>query len=179
MKSPSRRPFSGFTLIEVICVVAIVILLAGLISPAMKSMTSRAEAVTCANNLRQLSVAMAQKVQENNGVYPNIEIDPENPIYPPEAGAETLAEILKPFGITEAALRCPADVRKNNHFASKGCSYEWFPLVAGETTFAPNIYLPAGVLTLPTGRMPLAADFNGVHFRKQNVLFADGHVELL
>jgi len=174
--SPAQR---AFTLIEVICVIAIVILLAGLISPAMKSMTARAETVACAANLRGIGIAMSQKLQDTGNIYPKVESDPSNPIYPPEAGALPLSEILKPFGVTEAGLRCPADVRKSNYFAQRGSSYEWFPLVDGEVAIAPNIYIPSGVLTLPLARLPMAADFSHVHLGRQNVLFADGHVQTL
>ncbi len=172
--SRSRR--AAFTLIELLCTIAIIVLLASLIGPAMSYMTTRAELVQCGNNLRQIDMAMKLKVQDNNNVYPKVESEPDNPIYGPEDGALPLAEILKPYGINERALRCPADVRGPNHFAKNGSSYVWFPLVDGEISSLMKVYLPAGVLELPLSRLPEAADFSSVHRGRQNIIFANGHV---
>lgn len=174
-----RRPraeSSGFTLVELLLAVALVGLLAALVIPALDAMRRRADATVCANNLRQIGVAMLQKVQDNGNVFPLVESDPTAPLYPPDAGALSLLETLRPYGMTERSLRCPADVRQKNFFQAKGTSYEWFPLVDGEVAVTPKIYLPSGVLTLPQTLFPMAADFTGVHRGRQNVLFADGHV---
>ncbi len=171
---------SAFSLIELICVIAIIVLLGSLIAPAMDTVRARAESASCASNLRQIGLAMMQKVQDNNNAFPLIESDPTNPIYPPEAGAVPLAVALQPYGITERVLRCGSDARKDKYFVTKGTSYEWFPLIDGELAAAPRLYLPAGVLSLPLGRLPMAADFSSrIHGGNQNVLFADAHVRSL
>ncbi len=173
---PSRVEASGFSLVELLLAVALVALLSALSIPALETMRRRADAAVCANNLRQIGTAMLQKVQDNNNAFPLVESDPTSPVYPPEAGALSLLETLRPYGIIERSLRCPGDVRQKNFFQAKGTSYEWFPLVDGEVAVTPKIYLPSGVLTLPQTLFPMAADFTGVHRGRQNVLFADGHV---
>lgn len=178
ISSFSPRCRAAFTLIELLCAIAIVVLLASLISPAMSYMTTRGEIIRCGNNLRQIDVAMKLKVQDNNNTYPKVESDPNNPIYQPDDNAQSLLALLQPYGVTEQTLRCPADARGPNFYAKNGSSYEWFPLVDGEVVVSPKIYLPAGTLDLPQSRLPEAADFIGVHRGRQNVLFADGHVRL-
>lgn len=176
IKKTSSRA-EAFTLIELILSVALVSLLIALTLPAYQDFRERSENITCANNLRHLGVAMLQLLQDNNNVLPKIESNPANPVYTPEDGAKSLAEIFAPYGITERTLRCPADVRKENYFTQTGSSYEWFPIVDGELGSAPKIYLPTGVLSLAFSRIPVAADFSGVHRGRQNLLFADGHVK--
>lgn len=173
------RPRAAFTLIELLCAIAIVVLLAALITPAMQYMRNRGESVTCMNNLRQIDLAMKLKVQDNNNTYPKVETDPENPIYRPDDGALPLDELLAPYGITERILRCPSDAHGPDYFAKNGSSYLWIPLVDGEVATAAKVYLPAGVLELPPSRLPEAADYSSVHRGRSNVLFSDGHVKSL
>ena len=62
----SRR---GLTLIEVLVVIAVIGILAGLLLPAVMSARSSARRSQCANNLRQLGSAV-QQFHERNGTLP-------------------------------------------------------------------------------------------------------------
>lgn len=167
----------AFSLLELLLAISLIALLAALISPTIGTVRQKAEGTACASNLRQIGQAVLQKLQDNQDIYPFVEGDPTDPIYAPEDKAESLAETLKPYGITDRTLCCPSDMGKH-YFKEKGSSYEWFSFIDGERAVNAKIYLPEGTLVLPLVRFPLAADYELVHSsRRMNILFADGHVD--
>ncbi|NJK91226.1 MAG: prepilin-type N-terminal cleavage/methylation domain-containing protein [Blastochloris sp.] len=171
----------GFTLIEVICVVVILAILIQLAFPAYKRILDKAHSVACGSNLRQLGIAVELASQDNDGEFPYIENDPNQPIYRPEdlpAGAQTytLLEALQDYGIKETHLQCPADLRRNNRYAEMGSSYEWRPMLDGESTLSPLIYGRRGIRKVSPSRFRLIMDTDPVHRGRQNAVYADGHV---
>ncbi len=68
---PLRRRLRAFTLIELLVVVAIIAVLAALLLPVLGRSRARASAMTCANNLRQLSLAWQLYADENGDLLVN------------------------------------------------------------------------------------------------------------
>src|SRR5262249_20140529 len=60
----------GFTLVELLMVVLIIGILAGLISTAFSTTKSKSRRVSCMNNLRQLQVAWRLYIDDNDDALP-------------------------------------------------------------------------------------------------------------
>lgn len=69
-----RRPFSigrrGFTLIEVLVVVAILALLISILLPSLHSARAQARGAVCLSNLKQVGTGLAMYVLQSRDVYP-------------------------------------------------------------------------------------------------------------
>lgn len=125
-----RRGFSGFTLVELLVVIAVIAILAGLLLPALAKSKTKAQAIFCSNNTRQLAFAWLMYADENNGrLAYNYGGDATRKIFPPKSRLNWVNNILNweldsdntnTTTITEASLspytqghvsvyRCPAD----------------------------------------------------------------------
>ena len=65
-----RTTGSGFTLIELLVVISIITLLIALLLPTIKLAKEAARVVHCANNLRQLNIALHTYAAENRDYGP-------------------------------------------------------------------------------------------------------------
>lgn len=69
-RPPRIRPVRGFTLVELLAVIAIIGVLAGITIPIVSSVRSRADAATCMSNLRQIGMAMLIYAKANHNSLP-------------------------------------------------------------------------------------------------------------
>lgn len=70
LSSPRRERRRAFTLIELLTVIAIVGVLAGILIPVVGRVRENARASSCASNLRQLGNALHLYAADNNGLFP-------------------------------------------------------------------------------------------------------------
>lgn len=89
---PSRtgRTRSGFTLVELLVVIAVLGIMAALLLPALNQAKSRAQTIVCLNNLKQLQICWQMYAEDNDDIIP-----PNNYVYSVSMGSTnnpTLAE---------------------------------------------------------------------------------------
>lgn len=92
-----RTTRQGFTLVETIVVVAILVVLALLLFPVLYRVRTRAHLVTCPSNQRQVAASMIAFAQENGDVWPE------------EATAWT------DIRVATGVLKCPSSSRANGY----------------------------------------------------------------
>src|SRR6266478_657333 len=66
-----RRAYStGFTLVELLTVIAIIAVLAAIVMPVFASVRGKARETTCVSNLRQIGLSIRMYAQDYDELYP-------------------------------------------------------------------------------------------------------------
>jgi prepilin-type processing-associated H-X9-DG protein/prepilin-type N-terminal cleavage/methylation domain-containing protein len=172
-----RRGRTAFTIVELLVVMAIIALLAGLSMSNFQFAIRRAQSVNCAENLHGIGAAVLSYATDNNDFFPEInQMAPVNPpAYP--ASVPGLIGVLGNYGVSTNTIQCPVDMASgpSSSFTLYGSSYEWNPVVDDGTDPVTAISIgPISVTANPT-RIRLCTDFLPIHNGKMNALYADGH----
>jgi len=156
---------NGFTLVELLTVITIIGMLAGMIAPSLQKVRAKAETTACQSNLRQIGTAVWLYVPDNGNKFPSINNPWGSQVFTNE-GATNLIGALGPYGLTVKALACPADLRsKDSYYRKYTNSYEYLPFSSDEEA-APGtatIYTGNSTFEIPFRRITLAWDASDVH----------------
>src|SRR5688500_14651686 len=114
------RTQRAFTLIELLIVIAIVTVLAGLVFPVVARAREKARQASCAGNTRQLALAILMYADDHEETLPPVAYGHEH-----EAGDEHDAddepvvlwtEMVAPYLKSRQVLLCPSDTARKSSY---------------------------------------------------------------
>lgn len=182
-----RLAGSGFTLVEVLVVIGVLMLLAALLFPAFGRAREDGKRKVCLSNLRQIGLSLQQYSQDHDRRYPPL------PPSPPDGSAGwaiTIANYVK----NDAIFQCPSEEHPS---PNDGFTDYWinaallgksdvrlrFPanvIIEGEGEASSVDYALGATASLPDWEAWSAAgDYTTRHLSGANYCFADGHVKWL
>lgn len=181
---------SGFTLVELLVVIALIAALGAILFPVFANARSRSRIAGCTANLRQIGQAVAMYKSDYDGTYPqgidgyNRPHDDPNElgiIDPFLSSLPDIIEQLETYTKSKAVFRCPSDEGEGQKvpvYERFGTSYHFVMLTGGETDECWES--PA--------ELYYTADFSGtfhtspkasIWSRKSTFLLLDGHVKFV
>ena len=163
----SSKRASGFTLVELLTVIAIIAILAALLFPVFARAKAAAKKTQCISNLRQIGDAITLYMGDSDGIFPHAldasdkydsQIWSQFPQYQTQiANMPFLKDVLQPYLHSQEIFHCPADTGTailDSHFPDSflsspsmfqtfGSSYFFRTEIAFKTYSDTSFQLPA------------------------------------
>ena len=176
-----RKRYGGFTLIEILVVVAIIVILAAMLLPALRQARERARQAVCKNNLKQIGLAIVMYSEDNNEYYPIYLSEGSSIGWHDRVWKYTGQDPNKVVPRARTLFRCPSDnsgTPPSWHYVVKviyalnGGNAEWAEWGDGISWYTANWKLPCGSAKLSQIRAPsetiLVGDRWYLYLRKGN-----------
>ena len=152
----------GFTLVEILVVLAIIGALAAIIYPISRSMIGKSREAACLTNLRSIGVGLQTYLQEHNDKMPELVTGRASKT----EDVPVLETLLSPYLETPAVFHCPAD---HTQFQKSGSSYLWN---ASQNGLHVSQLVWFGVKDRPD-KIPLIYEKEAHHPNGMNFLYGD------
>ena len=192
----------GFTLVEILVVLAIIAILMAILLPVLSSVREAGRATSCRSNLRQLGQAIQMYAQDWERYPRGLDVadkySPQIWAGHPEAGGTLLADtpllniVLEPYVKNKNVWACASDSGYDNDditgqaIDARPTSFEKFGISYAYRTEITLLNLAEEHLKNPTetnvlndanGSWHGASLTNGYQGKRYNMLFGDGHVK--
>lgn len=154
--------YRGFTLMELLIVLTVIAVLAGIGIPLGRSMVAKSREAACLNQLRLLGVALEGYLQDHNRILPGMAMGRSSK----SDDTPVLETVLLPYVESADAFKCPHDTRE---FEKSGSSYFWNHLQSGLPVSEVAFF---GIKDRPD-KIPLISDKEAWHPSGTNFLYAD------
>jgi prepilin-type processing-associated H-X9-DG protein len=182
---------AGFTLVEMIIVIGVIMLLAGLLFPVLSRARENGKRTACMSNLKQIALGIQQYAQDNNRRYPLPGGDVANGLENWLWSAAIISTIKNPD-----VFQCPSELSANS-----GTDYWINGNLLGKSDA--RVRVPASVILNADGdahpadyalaeanpspptdpgaweKWSATADYATRHLGGANYSFVDGHVKFL
>jgi prepilin-type N-terminal cleavage/methylation domain-containing protein len=164
MKASLHRRQPGFTLTEVIIVLAIIVALAAIAFPIGKSIMAKSRSAACLSNLRQIGTALEAYLQDHAQTMPQIAAGRKSK----GEDSPVLETELASYLSNPETFHCPAD---HKCYEASGCSYLWNSSQSGRHRLQLEFFGKEG----SDRRIPLVTDKEDWHPGESgvNFLYAD------
>ncbi|MBI2299082.1 MAG: type II secretion system protein [Armatimonadetes bacterium] len=166
----TRRLSMGFSLVELLVVIAVIAILAAMVFPVFTRALAQANKAKCASQLKQLGLALRLYVDDWHGFMPTIAAQPTNePLLP------RLPDVVGSHAKSLELFKCPED---DTYWTVEGSSYGWVSLFNGLPTKRLKF------LGQDLNQLPVMADAESWHFGGtenggKNAVWWDGHVKFV
>jgi prepilin-type N-terminal cleavage/methylation domain-containing protein len=178
LKAPTAIYFRirGFTLVELLVVIAVISILAALLLPAFNRGREAARSVSCISNLHQIGIGLQLYVSDNGNRLPAL-FDWSGS-QPPDANSPFINRVLAHHVGSSNVFRCPSD--RSGVYELTGSSYSWNFLLNGQD--ADHLRLLG--MDFNPHQIPLVFDKESFHRARgeakgKNFLYADQHLKNL